>query len=424
MAGATGIVSIIVAHSPTHDRGTALTLGLASLGFVSLGLPEGLLGVAWPSIRATFDLPLDALGLLLTTFASGYFLSSAVSGRVIFRLGVGLALAGSCAVTGVSLLGYALAPAWPAMVGLGFVLGLGAGTIDAGLNTYAAVAHGPRVLNWMHAAFGLGAAAGPLVMTALLSSGFSWSTGYVLVAVAQLALAAGYGATRRRYIAPVHPTAQASTRSSGSSARAMLARPLIWLSMVLFFVYVGIEAAAGQWSFSLFTLGRGTPAQIAGVLVSAYWAGLTVGRVVFGVLVTRVSNDGLLRGCMLVTVLAAGLIWANVPVASWLALPLLGLVLAPVFPILIADTPWRLGAGQTANAIGLQVAAAVAGGAALPAGLGVLAARLSLEVIGPCLVGAALVQLVLHEALIRRAFEPPQSARSQSSEAASFPPGA
>ena len=268
MAGATGIVSIIVAHSPTHDRGTALTLGLASLGFVSLGLPEGLLGVAWPSIRATFDLPLDALGLLLTTFASGYFLSSAVSGRVIFRLGVGLALAGSCAVTGVSLLGYALAPAWPAMVGLGFVLGLGAGTIDAGLNTYAAVAHGPRVLNWMHAAFGLGAAAGPLVMTALLSSGFSWSTGYVLVAVAQLALAVGYGATRRRYIAPapapVHPNGQASTRSSGSSARAMLARPLIWLSMVLFFVYVGIEAAAGQWSFSLFTLGRGTPAQIAG----------------------------------------------------------------------------------------------------------------------------------------------------------------
>ena len=119
-----------------------------------------------------------------------------------------------------------------------------------------------------------------------------------------------------------------------------------------------------------------------------------------------------------------GWIWANVPVASWLALPLLGLVLAPVFPILIADTPRRLGAGQTANAIGLQVAAAVAGGAALPAGLGVLAARLSLEVIGPCLVGAALVQLVLHEALIRRAFEPPQSARSQNSEAASFPPGA
>src|ERR1700704_3121202 len=131
------------------------------------------------------------------------------------------------------------------MVVLGFVLGLGAGTIDAGLNTYAAVAHGPRVLNWMHAAFGLGAAVGPLVMTALLSSGFPWSTGYVLVAVAQLALAIGYGVTRRRYAspapAPVQQHGQDSSESSNGSARAMLARPLIWLSMLLFFVYVGIE---------------------------------------------------------------------------------------------------------------------------------------------------------------------------------------
>src|SRR5438874_920062 len=116
---------------------------------------------------------------------------------------------------------------------------------------------------------------------------------------------------------------------------------------------------------------------------------------------------------MLVTILAAAIIWFNVPVASWLALALLGLVLAPIFPVLIAETPRRLGAAQTANAIGLQVAAAVVGGAALPAGLGVLAARLSLEVVGPCLVGFALLQLLVHEALIRRAFEPPRNARSR-----------
>jgi fucose permease len=204
----------------------------------------------------------------------------------------------------------------------------------------------------------------------------------------------------------------------------MLGQPLIWLSLLLFFVYVGIEAAAGQWSFSLFTLARGTPPQIAGVLVSAYWACLTLGRLAFGALITRLSNDMVLRACMLVTVLAAGVIWLNVPLVSWLALGLLGLVLAPVFPVLIADTPRRLGAARAADAIGLQVAAAVAGGAAIPAGVGVLAARLGLEVIGPCLVGAALVQLVLHEALIRRACEPPRSARSRSNEAASFPPGA
>jgi fucose permease len=139
-----------------------------------------------------------------------------------------------------------------------------------------------------------------------------------------------------------------------------------------------------------------------------------------------VANDTLLRICMLTAILAAGVIWLDVPILSWLALAVLGLVLAPVFPILIADTPGRLGASQTANAVGLQIAVAMLGGAALPAGVGVLAARSSLEIVGPCLLGLALAQLVLHEALIKlsRAFEPRQSVRSQSSEVASFPPGA
>src|SRR5438094_5033577 len=117
-------------------RGAGRQLALASIGFISLGLPDGMLGVAWPSIRATFGLPLDALGLLLATFATGYFVSSAVSGRVLNRFGIGEVLAASCAITGTSLLGYSIAPSWPAMVALGGVLGLGAGTIDGGLNTY------------------------------------------------------------------------------------------------------------------------------------------------------------------------------------------------------------------------------------------------------------------------------------------------
>jgi fucose permease len=406
-----------------------MTLALASLGFVSLGLPEGLLGVAWPSIRATFDLPLDALGMLLATFAAGYFVSSAASGRVLNRFGIGTVLAASCAITGLSLAGYALAPAWLSMVVLGGILGLGAGTIDAGLNTYAAVQHGPRVLNWMHAAFGLGAAVGPLVMTAVLDSGLPWSVGYVVVAAAQLALAVGYWSTRQRFERqPQVKQTSHSASGDASSARVLLRMPLAWISLGLFFVYVGIEAAAGQWSFSLFTLSRGAPTALAGLLISAYWSSLTLGRILFGLVVTRVQPHKLLRGCMLVAVLAAATIWLNPPILSWLALAVLGLVLAPIFPVLIAATPARLGAGQTANAVGLQVAAAMLGGAAIPAAIGVLAARLSLEVVGPCLVGLGLTQLVLHEALnrisFRRACEPRRSARSQSSEAASFPPHA
>ena len=115
--------------------------------------------------------------------------------------------------------------------------------------------------------------------------------------------------------------------------RALLREPRALISMALFFVYVGLEAGSGQWSFSLFTLSRGTPVGIAGVLVSAYWASLTVGRILFGVLVSHVSSERLLRVCMLITLGAAGLIWLNVPILSWLALAVLGLVLAPIFPV-------------------------------------------------------------------------------------------
>jgi fucose permease len=398
-------------------------LALASLGFVSLGLPEGLLGVAWPSIRATFGLPLDALGLLLGTFATGYFVASAVSGWIIGRFGIGTVLAVSCGLTGTCLIGYSLSPAWISMVGLGAFVGMGAGTIDGGLNTYAAIAHGPRVLNWMHAAFGIGAAVGPLIMTAILSGGMPWNVGYALVAAAQLALAAAYWLTRGRYITPsigwsasdgsladtqspvardvMPPSALNQLKRDSSSPRALLAMPLAWISLALFFVYVGAEAGVGQWSYSLFTLSRGAPTALAGGLVSAYWASLTVGRLLFGVLVTRVRSDNLLRACMLTAVVASALVWANVPVASWLAVAVLGLVFAPIFPVLIADTPARLGQTQTANAVGLQVAAAVLGGAGLPALLGVLAAHSSLEVVGPCLLIAAIVLFALHELLAR-----------------------
>ncbi|HEY1296520.1 MAG TPA: MFS transporter [Chloroflexota bacterium] len=385
------------------DTRHALTLALASLGFVSLGLPEGMLGVAWPSIRASFHLPLEALGVLIASFAAGYFVSSAVSGRVIGRLGIGTLLAVSCGLTGTCLIGYALAPSWSTMVALAAFLGVGAGTIDSGLNTYAAVAHGPRTLNWMHAAFGLGAAVGPLIMTAILSSGLAWNAGYAVVAVAQLGLAAGYWLTRRQFAGrAADHRVRAEPRLPSRSSSSLLRSPLLWLGLALFFVYCGMEAGTGQWSFSLFTLSREMPAALAGALVSAYWASLTLGRVVFGALVPKISSERLLRGCMLLCILAAGLLWANIPVVSWLALAVMGLAFAPIFPILIAETPARLGHAQAANAIGLQVAAAVAGGAALPALLGVLAARVSLEVLCPALFVAGVAQLVLHEVLTRR----------------------
>ncbi len=412
-------------HALGHMRRRAnvLTLTLASAGFVSLGLPEGLLGVGWPSIRATFGLSLDALGMLLASFATGYFVASAVNGRVLARAGVGTVLSASCGLTGLCLIGYSLAPSWPAMVALAAAAGAGGGTIDAALNVYAAVKHGPRVLNWMHAAFGLGAAVGPLIMTSILTRGGSWNLGYLFVGVAQLALCVSYGVLRGRFsTSQAKSSGQAEAHVDPASMRALLREAVAWVSMLLFAVYAGLEVATGQWSFSLFTEGRGIAASMAGVWVSAYWASLTIGRVLFGVVVSHVNVDNLLRTCMLVAVVGGAMVWFNVLPLG--ALAMIGLVLAPIFPSLIATSPSRFKQQHTADAIGLQVAGAVLGGATLPGLVGVLAARLGLEVVGPCLVALGIVLFGLHESLIRLASAPPRSARSQTAVMANSPPGA
>lgn len=247
---------------------TALLVGLAYAAFISLGLPDGLTGVAWPSIRATFGLPLDALGALITTGTVGYLASSFSSGRILVRLGVGRLLALSCLATAVSLLGYGSAPLWAVMVGLGLLAGLGGGAIDAGLNTYAAENFSPRTVNWLHASFGLGAAIGPLLMSGVIGAGQSWRLGYLLVGVAQALLASCFARTRNEW--RVHADGQHTAPAASAGLLGTLALPSAWLSMLLFFLYTGLEITAGQWLYSLLTEARGVAPVVAGIWVSVY----------------------------------------------------------------------------------------------------------------------------------------------------------
>jgi fucose permease len=390
--------------SRLHHRPGILLIALAYLGFVSLGLPDGLLGVGWPSIRQTFGLSLDTLGALLTTFTLGYLVSSFSSGRVLARMGVGTLLTLSGFATAMSLLGYALTPVWWLMVALGALAGLGAGAIDAGLNTYVATHHSARTLNWLHASFGLGAAIGPLVMTGVLQSSHPWQWGYGIVGVAQLGLATCFALTRTSWETP-GATHEASDLASerAASAHSTLRLPVVWLGIVIFFVYTGIEVTAGQWTFSLFTVARSIPDAIAGTWISIYWGSLMVGRLLFGVVVGFAFVSILLRFSLAGIIVGAVLVWLNITaLLSFMGLALMGLALAPIFPSLISTTPQRLGTAHAANGVGFQIAAAALGGALLPSMVGVLANKMGLEVVGPALVIAAMLLLVLHELLLKR----------------------
>jgi fucose permease len=379
-----------------------LLIGLAYVGFVSLGLPDGLLGVAWPSIHTFFHLPLDALGTLLVMFTAGYLGSSFSSGHLLARLNVGTLLSLSCLATALSLLGYALAPQWWIMVGLGLLSGLGAGAIDAGINTYAATHYSARTVNWLHACYGIGATGGPVIMTSVLGAGHPWQWGYGIVGVGQLILAMCFGLTRTWWqpTAGMAPHASAPAPIGVATNRSTLRLPLMWLSMAVFCVYTGLEAAAGTWVYSLFTEARAITSSTAGMWISVYWGSLTIGRLASGVVVGFVPVSLLLRLCLITAALGAVLIWSHVTtLGSFLGLALLGVSLAPIFPSLIATTPERLGNRHTANGVGLQIAAAVLGQSLLPALVGVLARHLGLEVVGLALCTAAVVLLALYELL-------------------------
>jgi fucose permease len=374
---------------------------LAYVAFIALGMPDGLLGVAWPSIRASFAIPLDAVGLLISASVTGYLISSFSSGPLMGRMGVGRVLAASCALTGVGLIGYTLAPEWWMMILLGLVAGLGAGAIDAGLNTYVAANFGEGLMQWLHACYGIGVTLGPIIMTITLASLNSWRSGYRIVGGFQLALAACFALTLAMWDKKAAPAGGAEPRRLTDYKTPMgetLRQPRVWLSALLFFLYVGAEVSYGTWTYSLMVESRGISPAAAGLWVGSYWATFTVGRVVAGVYIKRLGVNkmvlGGLAGALLGTVLLG---WNPIEAANMLAVALIGFAIAPIFPAFISGTSQRVGAHFAANTIGMQMAASGTGMALIPSLVGVLARQLSLEIIPACmaLVFAGLIGLYL-----------------------------
>ena len=384
--------------APSMARGTLLAL-LAFLAFISLGLPDGLLGVSWPSMRLAFGVPLDALGTLVAVQTLGYLTSSSLSGRLLRVLPIGSVLALSTLAAALALLGFSTTSLWPLLLACGFLAGLAGGAVDAGLNAYGARHFSARVLNWLHAFFGVGTTLGPLIVTAVLTSGAAWRWSYVIVGTAQLLLAATFFATRRRWADVA--IGEAAPPQVAARTRDTLRRPIVWLAMATFFVYSGAEFVTAQWSFTLLTLHRGESVATGGLLVSLYWGSLMVGRVLFGIVADRVPLVRTISICIAVSVLGAVLFWLEPTRAlSFLGLMLIGAAFAPVFASLIILTPRWVGQAHADNAIGFQIAAAGLGGATLTASVGFVADAVGLQAIGVAVVVLTVGLLGLYRVLV------------------------
>jgi len=373
---------------------------LAYIAFIALGMPDGLLGVAWPSIREGFKIPLDALGSLLFVSTSGYLFSSFLSGKIIARIGVGKLLAISCALTGIALVGYTIVPSWWVMVALGVLAGLGAGAIDAGLNTYVAANFGAGLMQWLHASYGIGITAGPFIMTMALTSFQSWRIGYIIVGAFQFFLAISFALTLSMWSRETDSNPIENTKlltDYKTPYRETFKNGRVWLSVLQFFLYTGTEVGVGTWTYSLLTESRGINPEIAGIWTGSYWAMFTIGRIIAGLYTRRVGVNKLIIGSLLSALSGSILLWWNpLPVVNLLAVGLIGLAIAPIFPGLVSGTSKRVGDQFAANTIGMQMAAGSLGVALVPSFFGVLARWYTLEIIPVALIILFLIQLGLY----------------------------
>ncbi len=378
-------------------------LALVYLAFVSLGLPDSVLGAAWPSMRLSLGQPLQAAGLVTFILTACSTVSSFASGAVLKRWGIGPVVMVSGFLTGLALYGFALAPSFVWIVLLAVPLGLGAGSVDAGLNHFVAEHYSARHMNWLHGCWGIGATIGPFIMGSAMAGAAGWQAGYHTIGLIQLALAALFLLSQRLWQYE-HATPQPEPDPRAAWIRRKSAPAwAAWLAPSLYLVYAIVEVGTGLWAASILVDHRQLAAVTAGFWVACFFGAIMVGRFVTGLFAARLGNRSLVRGGLATALVGAALFGVTgLPQAVSLAgLVLLGLGCAPIYPSLMHETTRRFDAETARKVVGRQVGFACMGGALGPAMLGLLGAWWGLGAIMPVVFAALLVLLLLSWCLDR-----------------------
>lgn len=349
------------------------------LAFISLGLPDGTLGVAWPKMRESLALPIGLAGVLMfvVTVLSG--ISSFTSGRVLSRFGTGPVVLASGLATGCALIIVSQAGSLPWLLLAAVPLGFGAGAVDAGLNGFVARHYSGRHMNWLHACWGIGATCGPLIMAYAADAPIGWRGGYLIIGSVQLTLALMFVFSLSLWNAvPTRPHGEDEPHvrnppTLGTKSTAA------WLSGVIFMLYVAAEGTVGLWAASILVESRGIGLREAGQCVTAYYGSITLGRILVGFAVDRMGNRRMVRAGVVIAL--SGLLaftFSSHPLGMAIGLVLAGLGFAPVYPGLIHEVPRRFAPEAVQTVIGRQVSGAYIGMATLAPLAGVVA-NVSLE---------------------------------------------
>lgn len=389
---------------------TALLI-LIYIAFISLGIPDSLLGAAWPAMHKGLGVGISLAGVVSIVIACGTVVSSLLSARLIARYGTGKVTAFSVLATAVALLGFSLSPSFALTLLFAVPLGLGAGAVDSGLNNFVALHYQAKHMNWLHSFWGIGATISPALIGALLAATGSWRSGYFWMAVVQGVLVVALFLTLPLWKrAKAQESHHEEKTKRALPLRKIIARPLAKPVFLALLCYCGAESTVGLWGASYLVGARAIKPDVAAMWVSAFYAGIMLGRFLAGLLTFRWNNPQMIRmgqGCALVGV---GLIFLGLP--TWIlpiALFMIGMGFAPIFPAILHQTPRTFGSDISQDMMGVEMAFAYVGNICVPPLFGWMSSIVGLQVLPVYIALLIIGMLVCMEYVRKRAANMPNA---------------
>ena len=388
-----------------------LLLAIIYLSFISLGLPDALLGAAWPTMYQEFQVPVSYAGAIAMIISCGTIFSSLQSDRLTKRFGPGKITAASVALTAIALFGFSISHSYWMLCLWAIPYGLGAGSVDASLNNYVALHYESHHMSWLHCMWGLGASVGPYIMSYALTGGMGWNTGYRYISVMQAVLTAIIIFSLpiwKNSPAAATNTDDTDSPTPSSPAKALtipqiLAIPGAKAVLIMFFCYCALESTAGLWASSFLVLYHHLDAETAASFASLFYIGITVGRGINGFIAMKLKDTQMIR--MGQAIIAAGIVLMLLPlgeITALIGLVTIGLGCAPVYPCVIHSTPEHFGPEKSQALIGVQMACAYVGSLSMPPIFGLIANHTSVALYPAYLLLILALMFAMHELLIKQ----------------------
>lgn len=380
----------------------SLLLVIIYIAFISLGLPDALLGSAWPVVQVEFGVPLSYAGIITMIICAGTIASSLSSDWLTRKIGTGLVVAISVALTALSMLAFSFATTFAMLCIFAIPYGLGAGAIDAALNNYVAIHYKSSHMNWLHGCWGIGAAVSPYIMSMYLIAGDNWRNGYSTVSYIQIGITLLIFLSLPLWKKSADIDTQKNVKSNHLGVIGAIKIPGVWMVMVYFLCYCALETTAGLWATSYLSLHRGIDANTAARYASFFYIGITAGRLTCGFFSNKIGDKNIIRLGLAILLVGIALVIIPVDIVCLIGLIVIGIGCAPIYPATVHATPHNFGEANSQSIIGIQMASAYVGTTFAPPLFGLIAQYISISLFPYYLIVFAVAMVVLTEMLNRK----------------------